>query len=128
MRAAAIGLYIASPIPLFIFSELDNSTLGLCMTLLLVAAATVLIILGKRQEQDEGDIPHARQEAPSSPRQELNKSIQSLIGVVTLVLYLLLSFTTGAWFITWLVFPIASAVRGLIKAILDLKEAVEHEN
>ena len=39
-RAAAIGFYIASPIPLFLLSELGVATLGLCMTLLLVAAAT----------------------------------------------------------------------------------------
>lgn len=64
---------------------------------------------------------------PVSPKGSLRKSIDSIIGAVGLVLYLILSFATGAWYITWLVFPIAGAVKGLVNAILDYKEAVEHE-
>ena len=125
-RAFAIGMYIASPIPLFILSELGVATLGLCMTLLLVAAATVLIIRSRNPAADAE--PHPAQQEPSSPRQELRKSIKSLIGIVTLVIYLVVSFVTGAWYITWLIFPLSGAVQGLVKAILDLKEAVEYEN
>lgn len=64
---------------------------------------------------------------PVSPKGSLRKSIDSIIGAVGLVLYLILSFATGAWYITWLVFPIAGAVKGLASAIFDYKEAVEHE-
>lgn len=64
---------------------------------------------------------------PVSPKGSLRKSIDSIIGAVGLVLYLILSFATGAWYITWLIFPIAGAVKGLVNAILDYKEAVEHE-
>lgn len=64
---------------------------------------------------------------PVSPKGSLRKSIDSIIGAVGLVLYLILSFATGAWYITWLVFPIAGAVKGLVSAIFDYKEAVEHE-
>ncbi len=64
---------------------------------------------------------------PVSPKGSLRKSIDSIIGAVGLVLYLILSFATGAWYITWLVFPIAGAVKGLASAIFDYKEAMEHE-
>jgi hypothetical protein len=68
------------------------------------------------------------QEEVSSPRQTLHDSVKSLMGILTLVIYLGISFATGAWYITWLIFPLSGAIKGLIKAILDLKEAVDHEN
>jgi len=34
--------------------------------------------------------------------------------------YFLLSFFTGAWHITWLIFPVIGAVNGIIKAGFDL--------
>ena len=123
-RAAAIGLYIASPIPLLILSELGYSTMGLCFTLLLVAAATAVMLMNKTPSHDEDP---SQEEVPS-PRQSLLESISSLTGLVTLIVYLGISFATGAWYITWLIFPLSGAVKGLIKAILDLKEAVDHEN
>ena len=124
VRAIAIGLYIISVIPLFILSEAGYDTLGLCATLSIVAVATVAIVMAGKKEPDDED----QEPAVSAPRQELDKSIRALIGIATLAVYLILSFTTGAWFITWLIFPISCAVKGLIKAILDLKEAAEYEN
>lgn len=115
-RAMAIGLYIASPIPLFILSEQGYATMGLCLTLLLVAAATAVLLMNRNcaEETDPSPAPK-RKEHP-------------LMGLITLAIYLLLSFLTAAWYITWLVFPIMGAVGGLLRAISDLKEAVEYEN
>ena len=124
-RAIAIGLYIICIIPLIILSELGLSILGLCATLSIVAVATVAII--QNQEPDDEEEVHQSRK-PDSPRGELHKSIRSLIGIITLIVYLAVSFLTGAWYITWLIFPLSGAVKGLIKAILDLKEAVDHEN
>ncbi len=115
-RAMAIGLYIASPIPLFILSELGIPSMGLCMTLLLVATATAVLLMNRSCAEEA-------EPAPTPTRKE-----HPLIGLITLAIYLLLSFGTGAWYITWLVFPIMGAVDGLIRAIQDLKEAVEYEN
>ena len=115
-RAMAIGLYIASPIPLFILSEQGYATMGLCLTLLLVAAATAVLLMnrGSGEETDP---------APAPKRRE-----HPLMGLITLAIYLLLSFLTAAWYITLLVFPILCAVGGLLRAISDLKEAVEYES
>ena len=124
MRAIAIGLYILCPIPLIVLSELGMDTLGLCALLVIVAVATVLIILGaKKDTEDEEE----DKEEILTPKQELRKSIHSLIWGIGLAVYFGLSFVTGAWHITWLVFPIISAVKGLVNAILDLKEAQNHE-
>ena len=126
LRAIAIGLYILCPLPLILLSEIGMSTLGLCGTLTVVAVATVMIILGGKKDEDEDE--DEDDEGPLTPNQELRKAIQSVINTIGLVLYFLVSFATKAWYITWLIFPISAAVWGLVKAILDLKEAAEHES
>ena len=121
LRATAIGLYILCPIPLFIGSEMGNSVAGLCGLLVIVAIATALIIVSSKNEHTE----EPPQELTEHEKQR--KSIKTIIHMVGLVIYFLLSFTTGMWTITWLVFPIIAAVWELTKAILDLKEAKKHE-
>lgn len=123
-QAVAIGLYILSLIPLMVLSEMGMSTIGFCGTLAIVAVATVLMVLGGKK----GSTPQPKK-APEvlTPQQELRKSIRNLISLVGLFLYFIVSFLTGAWYITWILFPVTAAVQGLVKAILDLKEAVEHE-
>lgn len=126
MRAAAIGMYIACPIPLFVLSEFGLDTLGLCLLLLLVAAATALLMMAKRSQADDEE-ELAERAHSETPKSKLNKSIDNLIGVLTLAIYLIVSFVTQAWFITWLIFPISGCIKGIFTAILDLKEADDYE-
>jgi len=128
MRAVAIGLYIISFIPLFLLSELNRSTLGLCWALVIIAIATVMLLLGSKKESAEEKHEENVKKEILTPHQELKKSISKLIGTVALVAFFVISFLTGAWYITWLIFPIAAAVKGLVNAILDLKEADKYEN
>ena len=126
MRAVAIAMYILCAIPLLILSEFGLSTLGLCLTIALVATATYLVIIsGKKDADDEVELT---EKANLTPQQELKRSIGKLISAVSLALFFVLSFSTGAWHNTWLVFPIAACVKGLANAIIDLKEANKHEN
>lgn len=52
---------------------------------------------------------------------ELGKSISQLVTLITLTIYFIVSFTTGAWHLTWLVFPLAAAVKSLILAVIHTK-------
>lgn len=116
-RAVAVGLYILCPAPLFVFQ--DGAGLGLL--LVLVALATVLMIFaGKDRKQEGGNGTYTQPER--TPQQELKKSIHSAVSTVGLCAYFIVSFLTGAWHLTWLIFPITAAVNGLVSAILDLKE------
>lgn len=127
MRALAIAMYICSAIPLFILGSIGDGVIGLSITCLLVAAATALIVMSSDSSSDKND-EKAEITEPLSPNQKLRKSINTICSIITLVIYIALSFATGAWYITWLVFPISGAVKGLIKAIMDYKEANKHEN
>ena len=112
LRAIAVGLYILCPLPLIVLSELGMDTFGLCGLLCFVAVATVLMILGaKKQDSPE-------KEDADEPKSELGKSVSSLIWAIGLAVYLILSFLTGAWHITWVIFPILGAVNALVCAMI----------
>lgn len=128
LRAVAIALYILCAIPVILFGEANTefvNVLGLCLTLVMVAFATYLIIITGKKDADDDEI---KERAERTPQQVLKKSIGSLIWAIGLALYFIVSFVSGAWYITWIIFPIMACVRGLVNAIIDLKEASKHEN
>ena len=118
MHAAAIGMYICCPIPIIALSNIGNGAIGVVLMFLLIAAATVLIILsGDSKKETKADCG-----CKSSGKNPVRKAIDKIITTVGLCIYFLISFATGAWYITWLIFPIMAATKRLINAILDLKE------
>lgn len=60
-------------------------------------------------------------------KQRVRKAICKLIWAIGLAIYFLFSFAIGAWYMSWLIFPMIGAVQGLTMAILDYKEAVKNE-
>ena len=115
LRAIAVGLYILCPLPLIVLSELGMDTFGLCGLLCFVAVATVLMILGSKK----GDKPsHSDNDDEDKPKSELGKSVSSLIWAIGLAVYLILSFLTGAWHVTWVIFPILGAINALVCALI----------
>ena len=115
LRAIAVGLYILCPLPLIVLSELGMDTFGLCGLLCFVAVATVLMILGSKK----GDKPsHSDNDDEDKPKSELGKSVSSLIWAVGLAVYLIVSFLTMAWPITWVIFPILGAINALACALI----------
>lgn len=120
-RAIAIAMYILCAVPLVILSEFGLDTLGLCLTLALVACATYLIVIsGKKDDDDEEERKNIKE---NDPQHKLKESIGSVIWAIGLVIYFGISFLTGAWHITWVVFPLMACIRALSDAIIDLKEA-----
>lgn len=114
LRAIGICLYIMCPIPLFVL----QNELGLCGLLTFVAVATALMVIsGSKRRGSE------KEELPLTPQEELRKAVNTIISVIGLCCYFAVSFASGAWYITWLIFPIMGAVQGLVKACTDLKEA-----
>lgn len=115
MHAIGIALYICCVIPVLALSHIGSGALGVILMFVMIAAATVLMILADSGKQEE-------KEKEDAPKTELGKAVKSAWGILTLGIYLGISFWSGAWYITWLIFPIMSAVRGIVKAIMDLKE------
>ncbi len=119
-KIGAIFLYIMSAIPLLTMGES-----GLVGTISIVAVATVAILVAGDDTPSDKTGEKSTQHKKEDP---LQKAIGSIIGVGGLCVYFIISFWTGAWYITWLIFPIMGAVRGLVNAIFDLKGAEKNEN
>lgn len=131
MRAVAIAMYILCPVPLFILSEFGLATLGLCLTLGMVAAATYVMMLIKKNQPQSENTGNAATYQPSpeyTAQRELKKSVSNLIWAGGVALYFIVSFATNAWYITWIIFPLLGSIQGLVNAIIDLKEANKHED
>ena len=122
MRAVAIFLYIVSPVPLLLLDTLGWDNIGMCLTLVIVAIATLLLLTfkapaGKKSAQD------SQQAAGTAEgRKNLGVSIKKLMRTMGVVLYFVISFSTGAWLVTWLIFPIEKALEGVVCAGLELRE------
>lgn len=121
MRAVAIGMYICCVVPVLILGNIGLGPLGVCMMFLLIAAATVLIIMAA--DEKAGKKGTQAEEDRDASNQKLSKPLQDALNAISVAIFLILSLVTGAWYITWLVFPIMSAVKALINAVMDLKEA-----
>lgn len=117
MRAFAVGLYILCPLPLFAMSELGAEILGLCGTLVLVAVATVMMILNAKKEEQE-----QKERKKEDTRSPLQKSVSSMLWAIGLAVYFILSFSTGHWHITWVIFPILGALDNLLMELVQHKE------
>ena len=119
LRAIAVGLYILSPLPLIVLGDMDMGmdALGLCGTLAIVAVATVLIMLGAKKENKE-----SQKEKENDNRTPLQKGISALIWAVGLAVYILWSFTSGAWYAPWVIFPILAALDSLLTVLVKQKE------
>lgn len=120
MRAISIALYICCVIPVLVLGNFGSGVLGVCLMFVMIAAATVLMVLADSGKQEE-------KEKEDAPKTELGKAVKSAWGILTLGIYLGISFWSGAWYITWLIFPIMGAVKGIIKACMDLKGANQNE-
>lgn len=119
----AVMLYILSVIPVFLIQSIG----GVIFMFIFIAIATGLLIYNgmtrsgykKNDETIASEFQEWRQN--SSARKSAFRSIASALWAVTLVIYFLVSFGTGAWYITWLIFPVSVAVNNIIKTIFDYK-------
>lgn len=122
--AIAVALFILSPVPVILFSELGWDTFGIALMFGMIAFGVFLLILfgmTKEEMKEEAASRHkdhaVRQRASKNP---VYKAISSLLWALILCLYFGISFTTGKWQFTWLIFPIGAAVDNIIKAFFDL--------
>ena len=115
MRAYAVGLYILCPLPLIFMSGMGADILGLCGTLVLVAIATVMMILNAKKSSD-------REEKEEKQKTPMQKCAESLLWAIGLAVYFLWSFSTGDWHITWVIFPILGVLEDFVLELVRQKE------
>lgn len=151
LRSTAIILFVLCPVPCLLLGDLWEE-LGVSMLFLMVALGVlILMATSKSASKATWDAPvynsetqefhyetqeshsehyqeHTSARRPIKVRKPLRSAIHRFIRVLGLILYFLVSFSTRAWYITWLIFPLIGAVNGLVKAIFDAMEESSYEN
>ena len=118
-----IVLCVISVIPLcaglFLFGDSDFvGTMGAAMILVCVAVGVFLIV---RASIVWGGFQMLLQDGEYSPAQKIenkkNDNLSTIYWCAAIAVYLTVSFLTGAWDKTWVVWPIAGVFYGLVAAI-----------
>lgn len=114
LLAIAVMLYILSIVPpILIYDDM-----GPVLMFIMIAIATGIIvyraILNSKDKKEENE--------PQNSENPVLKAVKSGVWAVAVVIYIMFSFRTQAWHITWLVFPITSAIVNVIEACFDLKD------
>lgn len=121
--AVAVMLFILCPVPLFIF----ENVVGLCGLFVMVAVGVGLIVFNgiisksnaKHNYQDERIIFDELEESEDN---KSKKSLISALWITIVAIYFIVSFTTAAWHISWIIFLLGSAVQNFILAFITMSK------
>lgn len=125
----AVMMYIMSILPPILLSDtVFENRLAPALMFIMIAVATALIIYNnmtkpRYHRTDDSIVEEFKewQEQTDSSRRAM-RAISSALWAVIVVIYIIVSFWTMAWHITWVIFLIGVAVEGILKAIFELKK------
>lgn len=125
----AVMLYIASLIPPILMSgSRFEERLAPALMFGMIAAATGLLIFNymtkpRYRKVDDTIVEEFKewQFQNESDRRAI-KAISSALWALITVIYILVSFYTMAWHITWVIFLIGAALEGIVKAVFELRK------
>ena len=99
--------------------------LAMVILLVLVAGATALLIYTEMstpveyREEEQGD--RWMKEAQRHPGGQTVKAVMNLYWIVVTTVYLVVSFLTAAWGITWIIWPLAGLLSAIIRTVIALR-------
>ena len=123
--AIAVGLYIFSLVAIILCAALfDQPIIGVSIFFTIIAVATGLIIYssivyGKSEKE--------KVKESKEPKNVVLKGITEIISIAGVITYLLVSFLTGAWHITWIIFIAIGLLNSIVKLIFGLKGDTKEE-
>ena len=124
ITAIAVALYITCPVPVIVL----GSNFGIMLLFVFVALATGLLIYNsvtreKYVKADDTMVEEFKEWKQNSRKKD--QAVGAIIGSMWLIavcVYMVVSFATGAWHITWIIFLIAAAVSSIIRGAFMLKK------
>lgn len=124
MTAIAVMLYILSPVPCILMP--DSEMLGPVLLFVIVAIATGLLIFNsimKKQykKSDDTMVENFKEwNQKEQSRKSLRRAVNTIIWSLTLIAYFVVSFSTGAWYITWIIFLMGATACAINGAVFEL--------
>ena len=130
--SVAIMLYILSVVPLIVLGALTRGgtgpLIGVVIMFIFIAAATGLLIYNgmtkpKYLKTDDTMVEEFKQwQSASAEQKSLRSSVSSSIWALIVAIYFLVSFLTGAWHISWVIFIIGAAIQSVINIFFTVKK------
>jgi len=128
--AIAIMMYIISVVPLILLASLSRypnaPIIGVAIMFFLIAGATGLLIYNGMTKPKLGkeNMVEEFKQWQSDNRQEkaMRNAIGSALWTIAVAVYLIVSFTTKAWHLSWIVFLVAAAIQAVINAAFAFKK------
>lgn len=120
--SAAVAIYILSLIPpLFM-----DSVIGKIIMLIMIACATGVLVYNnmtkvRYRKYDDSLVEEFKEWRHASVnRRAVLGTVHSLIWTVAVIVFLLLGFLFGIWYIAWIVFLVAFAISQIARLLLTL--------
>ena len=121
--AIAVSLYILSLVAIILFSTSFNEPIiGVCLFFTIIAGATGLIVFSAIKYKSAQTAEERLIEQKAKEEKSEIDLICSIIGIIGLVTYFIVSFATGAWYITWVIFLIIGLCDTIAKLIYSMKK------
>ena len=121
----AVMLYILSIVVIIFFSTVLRSPIvGVCVFFIVIAVATGMLIY---IEMTKPVINKKRMEKKVTKEDRLYKQITSVLALLVLAIYLIVSICTMAWAITWILWVVYALLTEIIKLVFSLKGVELHE-
>ncbi|AJA49931.1 hypothetical protein CPAST_c38930 [Clostridium pasteurianum DSM 525 = ATCC 6013] len=128
--STSVGLYIISVVILILFSEVFqiDDNISVCVMLTIDAIATCLIVYNaiskpKYLKADDTIVEEFKEwKSANSKDKEILKSIKSILWMLIVVLYFVLSFEFGSWAYSWVIFIIGAALERIITLAFQLRK------
>lgn len=126
--SAAVMMYILCLLPPILLSgsRLEEN-LAPALMFLMIACGTGLLIYDHMtkphyRKVDDSIVEEFKEwkDQTDSDRRVM-KALSSALWSIITVIYIIISFWTMAWHITWVIFLIGAAVEGILKAVFELK-------
>lgn len=128
--SGSIGLYIMSVVILILCTEVFkvDDNIAVCIMLTIDAVATCLIIYNavsrpKYLKADDTIVEEFKEwKSSTNNEREVIKSIKSIMWMIIVVLYFVLSFAFSSWAYSWVIFIIGAAVDRIIGLAFQLRK------
>lgn len=131
LTAIAVMLYILSVLPMIIlgsFGVYFADRIGVPILFVFIAAATGLLIYNnmtkpKFNKKSETMVEQFREwQSDKNDRKSLRRAISSALWATLVAVYFIVSFVTGAWQFTWILFLLGAACEAFINIFFTLKK------
>ena len=136
LQAIAVGLYILAGVVFFGFALIGEVAYGysdvttgiglvlaglICIppTVMMVYAANMYPVYKKKEKQDMVE-EYKEEKYKNNKDEAVLGSVSTLIWMLVLVAYFIISFKTWAWYITWVIFLIGGSIQSIASLVFSL--------